>query len=99
MMEFLPEPGLDVLEEEAFISEEKELIHGAPADKFNLEAIVQNHMLITRTDVIITPHIAFNSVEALQKITKRPSKTLRRFKRVLPHQFDKSLRAASPAST
>lgn len=60
--------GLDVLEEESFIREEKELIHGGETDKFNLEEIVENHMLIARDDVIITPHIAFNSVEALAKI-------------------------------
>lgn len=60
--------GLDVLEEEQFINEEKELIHGASKDKFNLATIIENHMLINRDDVIITPHIGFNSMEALQKI-------------------------------
>lgn len=76
--------GLDVLEEEQFISEEKELIHGASTDKFNLATIIENHMLINRDDVIVTPHIGFNSVEALQKILLTTSENIQAFKNGSP---------------
>ncbi len=76
--------GLDVLEEERFISEEKELIHGAALDKFNLAAIVENHMLINRDDVIVTPHIGFNSVEALHKILLTTCENVRAFEKGEP---------------
>jgi D-lactate dehydrogenase len=72
--------GLDVLEEERFISEEKELIHGASNNKFNLATIIENHMLINRDDVIITPHIGFNSIEALQKILLTTIENIQTFK-------------------
>ena len=76
--------GLDVLEEERFLSEEKELIYGASTDKFDLAKIIANHMLINRNDVIITPHIGFNSVEALQKILLTTSENIQAFKNANP---------------
>ena len=36
--------------------------------KCDLGAVVRNHMLIARNDVVITPHIAFNSREAVERI-------------------------------
>ena len=60
--------GLDVLEEECFIKEESEIMSKDFPKKCDLGTIVRNHMLIARNDVIITPHIAFNSREAVEKI-------------------------------
>jgi D-lactate dehydrogenase len=60
--------GLDVLEEEIFIKEECELMSKEFPKKCDLAAVVRNHMLIARNDVIITPHIAFNSREAVERI-------------------------------
>jgi len=60
--------GLDVLEEECDIKEERELMSKDFIEKCNLATLVENHMLIARNDVIITPHIAFNSQEALERI-------------------------------
>jgi D-lactate dehydrogenase len=60
--------GLDVLEEECFIKEESELMGKDFPKKCDLGAVVRNHMLIARNDVIITPHIAFNSREAVERI-------------------------------
>lgn len=76
--------GLDVLEDERFVSEEKELLDGASADKFNLATIIENHMLINRDDVIITPHIGFNSIEALQKILLTTAENVQAFKNGAP---------------
>ncbi|MFY9268704.1 MAG: hydroxyacid dehydrogenase [Candidatus Manganitrophaceae bacterium] len=59
--------GLDVLEEEEAVREERELL----SSRFNeekLKAVVRNHILLQREDVLITPHIAFNSQEAVERI-------------------------------
>lgn len=59
--------GLDVLEgEELFIEEEKLFDPHTPPDK--LATILKNHLLLNREDVVITPHIGFNSSEAVQRI-------------------------------
>lgn len=60
--------GLDVLEEEAFLKEEKELLTKQFQQKHNLKTILQNHFLREHPKVIITPHIAFYSEEALKRI-------------------------------
>ncbi len=60
--------GLDVLEDECTIKEERELMSKLLPEKCNWETLARNHMLIDRDDVIITPHIAFNSREAVERI-------------------------------
>lgn len=71
--------GLDVLEEECFIKEETEIMSKAFSKKCDLGTVVRNHMLIARNDVVITPHIAFNSREALGKILEVTAQNLRDF--------------------
>ncbi len=60
--------GLDVLEEECFIREEKELLASSFRKKCDLRTALAQHMLRDHPNVIITPHNAFNSAEALQRI-------------------------------
>ncbi|MEM0242879.1 MAG: NAD(P)-dependent oxidoreductase [Candidatus Aenigmatarchaeota archaeon] len=64
--------GLDVLEGEALIKEEIELLVKNKLEKDSLESLVANHILIEMEDkeknIIITPHNAFNSVEAIEEI-------------------------------
>jgi D-lactate dehydrogenase len=59
--------ALDVLEEEAIIKEEIQLL-SKNFSKENLKNLVENHILLTFDNVIITPHNAFNSTEALERI-------------------------------
>jgi len=59
--------ALDVLEEEGLIKEEVQLL-SKNFSKKNLKNLIENHLLLTFDDVIITPHNAFNSKEALQRI-------------------------------
>ncbi|MFZ5875461.1 MAG: NAD(P)-dependent oxidoreductase [Nitrospirota bacterium] len=59
--------GLDVLEEEEAIREERELL-SKRFDEERLRSVVRNHILLKRDDVLITPHIAFNSREAVERI-------------------------------
>ena len=59
--------GLDVLEEEEAVREERELLSGR-FDGHKLRAVLRNHVLLKHERVIITPHIAFNSREAVKRI-------------------------------
>jgi D-lactate dehydrogenase len=59
--------GLDVLEGEDLIKEERQILSQAfPVD--HLQTLLQNHILLNRENVVITPHIGFNSREAQQRI-------------------------------
>lgn len=60
--------GLDVLEEEGSLKEERELLTEEFLQRGNIEIQLLNHVLLTRDDVIFTSHNAFNSKEALQEI-------------------------------
>jgi len=66
--------GLDVLEGESLIKEEAELLTKNKLEKEGLESLVANHILIEMEDkeknVIITPHNAFNSKEAVEEIKR-----------------------------
>ncbi len=59
--------GLDVLEGEPEIKEEWEII-SRDFDKEQMKTLIMNHVLIERDDVIITPHNAFNTKEAIERI-------------------------------
>lgn len=60
--------GLDVLEEEHALKEERQLLTKQFTETADLKIQLLNHVLLNRDDVIITPHNAFNSQEALQEI-------------------------------
>ncbi len=59
--------GLDVVEGEELIKEEKQLLH-EPGNIEKLRTAVRNRLLFGRDDVVFTPHNAFNSREALLRI-------------------------------
>lgn len=63
--------GLDVLEGEDFILEEKQLLMRKKKDLYNpekLQLMLRNGFLLQRENVVFTPHIAFYSKEALERI-------------------------------
>jgi len=59
--------GLDVLEGEELIKEEKQLLASQESAE-KLRLLLSNHILRHRENVVITPHSAFNSREALNRI-------------------------------
>ena len=59
--------GLDVLEGEELVKEERQLL-SKDFPKEKLATALRNHILLHRENVVITPHIAFDSREALHRI-------------------------------
>lgn len=60
--------ALDVLEEEGAVKDELNLLAGGHPEEHNLKVILEDHVLMRMPNVIITPHNAFNSREALRRI-------------------------------
>ncbi len=71
--------GLDVLEEEFGIREESELITSKYIDNRDLKTGLLNHILLDRDDVLITPHNAFDSNEAVAQILETTVKNIKSF--------------------
>ncbi len=71
--------GLDVLEEEGAIRDEKELVLYGHPEEHNLKTVIQNHVLIDMPNVIVTPHNAFNTNEALQRILDTDLENIKSF--------------------
>jgi D-lactate dehydrogenase len=70
--------GLDVIEGEELIKEERQLLHERE-DVAVLRAAVLNRLLLSREDVVFTPHNAFNSREALLRILDTTLENLKGF--------------------
>ncbi len=62
--------GLDVLPEEPAIREEMELLRSIFRERkrHNIETLLADHILLRLRNVYITPHSAFNTKEAVQRI-------------------------------
>jgi D-lactate dehydrogenase len=59
--------GLDVLEGEEAVLEESALL-GDEVNPEKLRMAIQNHVILKKPNVVFTPHNAFNSQEALERI-------------------------------
>jgi D-lactate dehydrogenase len=59
--------GLDVFEGEELVKEENQMLtKNVPVEK--LQALLQKNILLKMENVILTPHMAFDSVEAVERI-------------------------------
>jgi len=72
--------GLDVLEDECEIVEETQLLKKEFGGHCNLNRIVENHAILKLPNVIVTPHNAFNTNEALMRILQTTIDNLKGFK-------------------
>jgi D-lactate dehydrogenase len=60
--------GLDVLPQEPVIREEAELLRSVYEETYDLGTLLANQVLVHMRNVIVTPHSAFNTREAVQRI-------------------------------
>lgn len=80
--------GLDVLEEETKLEEKyEEQIILEPNNIESLKINLANHYLIDHPQVVITPHNAFNSEEALERILETTVKNIKAFKAGKPQNI------------
>lgn len=71
--------GLDVLEGEGLMGEEDLELLTRTTGRDHLLTLVTNHLLLNRENVIITPHIAFNSAEAVGRIRAETTENVMSF--------------------
>ncbi|MCJ9430628.1 hydroxyacid dehydrogenase [Kordiimonas marina] len=71
--------GLDVLSGEPLIREEAELVSSAFISQHDLSDLLADHVLLRMPNVIITPHSAFNTREAVGRIAATTVANIRTF--------------------
>ncbi len=71
--------GLDVMESERQLKEETELLHHSPQELKDYKTLFEDHVLIDMPRVIVTPHVAFFTREAVQEILKTTVDNIRAF--------------------
>lgn len=80
--------GLDVLEEETLIREETQLLFDS-VPRERLAKVLEAHILLRLSNVIITPHCAFNSRESLQRLLDTTVENILAFKAGKPQNLIK----------
>ena len=76
--------GLDVLEGEEVFSEEDQLLQNPDASAESLRQALRNYALLNRPDLIVTPHIAFDSKEAVERILDTTIANIKAFRNGSP---------------
>jgi len=70
--------GLDVTEQETRVDDTGAVIDKS-LTKDNLQDILSFHLLRDRDDVVFTPHNAFNTKEAIERIVKTTVENIKKF--------------------
>ncbi|HET9641504.1 MAG TPA: NAD(P)-dependent oxidoreductase [Candidatus Paceibacterota bacterium] len=71
--------GLDVLEEEGDLNDEMKLLTAPHPNEIAVRTALENHYLIDHPRVIVTPHVAFNTLEAVKRILDTTADNIRNF--------------------
>jgi D-lactate dehydrogenase len=71
--------GLDVLEEEGDMSDEIALLSAPHPKEEELKIVLENHYLINHPRVIVTPHLAFDTTEAVERILDTTIENIKNF--------------------
>lgn len=71
--------GLDVLPDEPLIREEAELVCSLFSGQHDLRDVVADHILLHMPNVIVTPHSAFNTREAIVRIVETTVSNIKNF--------------------
>lgn len=71
--------ALDVLEEEGDMNDEAVLLTSAHPNAEAIKIALENHYLIEHPRVIVTPHVAFNTTEAVERILNTTIENIKSF--------------------
>jgi D-lactate dehydrogenase len=71
--------GLDVLEEEGFVKEEIEMLVSGHPNEEQIKTALADHELMYMDNVVITPHNAFNTQEAVKRILDTTVENIKAF--------------------
>jgi D-lactate dehydrogenase len=81
--------GLDVIEGEELIKEDRELLHSKVSGEA-YQSIIRDKAILSRDNVVFTPHIAFYSQEALERILETTVENINAFGSVNPKNLVKN---------
>ncbi|MDD3531367.1 MAG: NAD(P)-dependent oxidoreductase [Candidatus Pacebacteria bacterium] len=82
--------ALDVLEEEGDLADPTALLASPHPKEEELRILLENHYLIEHPRVIVTPHLAFNTQEAVERILSTTTENIRSFRAGTPTNIVKS---------
>lgn len=71
--------GLDVLPQERLVKDEAEIFRTAPDADYDFKALVANHVVLQFPNVVVTPHSAYNTDEAVHRIIETTVDNIERF--------------------
>ncbi len=71
--------AMDVLEEEGFIKDELDMLTNGHPNEDQLKTALADHELMHMDNVLITPHTAFNTTEAIMRILDTTVKNIQSF--------------------
>lgn len=71
--------ALDVLEEEGDMNDESVLLTSPHPNAEAIKTALENHYLIEHPRVIVTPHVAFNTTEAVERILNTTIENIKNF--------------------
>jgi len=76
--------GLDVLEEEGELDDEAALLTAPHPNANAIKTTLENHYLIGHPRTLVTPHLAFNTKEAVERILDATIENIRSFRTSAP---------------
>lgn len=79
--------GLDVLEGERDLKEERKILTGSNLRLENMRKLVEDHVLIDLPQVVVTPHVAFFTKEAVGRIMETTASNILEFTKKNPQNI------------
>lgn len=79
--------GLDVLPQEPQLRDEAEIFRADSESNVDLKALVANHVLLRFPNVLVTPHNAYNTTEAIGRIIETTLANIEAFARGTPQNL------------